>query len=96
MAVLLVLVLVMTCPCLLLVSGLLVADTPGRRQAQSACSHLAAHPGNSCAVQYALIRTAQSQFSLSTFEAMRHLDVYDPRARVMQLRNDGDRITQRY
>lgn len=54
---------------------------------------LAAHPGNSCAIQCARIRAALSRFSLTTFEAMRHLDVYDPRARVMQLRNDGERIT---
>ena len=38
------------------------------------------------------IRAALSQFSLTTFEAMRHLDCYDPRARVMQLRNQGERI----
>ena len=54
---------------------------------------LAAHPGNTCAVQCVRIRAALSQFSLTTFEAMRQLDVYDPRARVMQLRNDGERIT---
>ena len=54
---------------------------------------LAAHPGNSCAVQCDRIRAALSQFSLTTFEAMRHLDVYDPRARVMQLRNSGEFIT---
>ena len=53
---------------------------------------LAAHPGNSCVVQCARIRAALSQFSLTTFEAMRHLDCYDPRARVMQLRNQGERI----
>ena len=43
-------------------------------------SILAAHPGNSCAVQCARIRAALSQFSLTTFEAMRQLDMYDPRA----------------
>lgn len=56
-------------------------------------SILAAHPGNSSKVQCARIRAALSQFSLTTFEAMRHLDVYDPRARVLQLRNDGEFIT---
>ena len=54
---------------------------------------LSAHPGNSCTVQRARIRAALSRFSLTTFEAMRHLDVYDPRARVLQLRNDGEAIT---
>ena len=55
-------------------------------------SILAAHPGNSCAVQCARIRAALSQFSLTTFEAMRHLDMYDPRARVLQLRKAGENI----
>ena len=50
------------------------------------------HPGVSSQVQCARIWTALSQFSITTFEAMRHLDVYDPRARVMQLRNQGETI----
>ena len=50
------------------------------------------HPGVSSEVQCARIRSALSQFSLTTFEAMRYLDVYDPRARVMQLRNKGEAI----
>ena len=50
------------------------------------------HPGVSSAVQCARIRTALSRFSITTFEAMRYLDVYDPRARVMQLRNQGEAI----
>ena len=50
------------------------------------------HPGVSSAVQCARIRTALSRFSITTFEAMRYLDVYDPRARVMQLRNAGNAI----
>ena len=54
---------------------------------------LAAHPGNTCAVQCARIRAALSQFSLSTSEVSRYLDCYDPRARVMQLRNSGESIT---
>ena len=56
-----------------------------KRQALAAI--LATHPGNSCAVQCARIRASLSQFSLTTFEAMRHLDVYDPRARVLRLRH---------
>ena len=50
------------------------------------------HPGVSSEVQCARIRSALSQFSITTFEAMRYLDVYDPRARVMQLRNKGEAI----
>lgn len=50
------------------------------------------HPGVSSEVQCARIRAALSQFSITTFEAMRYLDVYDPRARVMQLRNQGETI----
>ena len=50
------------------------------------------HPGASSEVQCARMRAALSQFSITTFEAMRDLDVYDPRARVMQLRNAGETI----
>ena len=50
------------------------------------------HPGVSSEVQCVRIRAALSQFSITTFEAMRYLDVYDPRARVMQLRNQGEAI----
>ena len=50
------------------------------------------YPGTSGKAQCQRIRAALSQFSLTTFEAMRHLDCYDPRARVMQLRNQGERI----
>ena len=53
---------------------------------------LQANPGTSSVVQCTRIRTALSQFSITTFEAMRHLDCYDPRARVMQLRNAGEAI----
>ena len=60
---------------------------------EALASILAAHPGNTCKVQCARIRAALSRFSLTTYEAMRHLDVYDPRARVMQLRKDGNSIT---
>ena len=62
----------------------------GKRQALAAI--LAAHPGNSCTVQCARIRAALSRFNLTTFEAMRHLDIYDPRARVLQLRKAGECI----
>ena len=50
------------------------------------------HPGTSCPAQCERIREALAQFPLTTFEAMRYLDCYDPRARVMQLRNQGEPI----
>ena len=50
------------------------------------------YPGVSSAVQCVRLRAALSRFSVTTFEAMRFLDVYDPRARVMQLRNQGEAI----
>ena len=49
-------------------------------------------PGTSGKAQCQRIRAALSLFSLTTFEAMRFLDCYDPRARVMHLRNQGERI----
>jgi len=49
-------------------------------------------PGTSNRAQCARIREALSQFNLTTFDAMRHLDCYDPRARVMQLRRQGEPI----
>lgn len=51
-----------------------------------------AHPGTTCIAQCERIRAALAQYSITTYEAMRHLDVYDPRARVMQLRNNGAAI----
>jgi len=49
-------------------------------------------PGTDCKAQCARIRAALSQFSITTFEAMRYLDCYDARARVVQLRKAGERI----
>ena len=51
-----------------------------------------AYPGNATRAQCERIRAALAQFSITTFEAMRHLDCYDPRARVMQLRRSGTAI----
>ena len=51
-----------------------------------------AHPGNATRTQCERIRAALAQFSITTFEAMRFLDCYDPRARVMQLRRSGEAI----
>jgi len=67
-------------------------STPDDKR-QALAEILAAYPGNTCAVQCARIRAALSRFNLTTFEAMRHLDVYDPRARVLQLRQAGESIT---
>lgn len=50
---------------------------------------LKTNPGNSLGAQCQRLREALSRYSLSTFEAMRFLDVYYPPARVMQLRRDG-------
>ena len=53
---------------------------------------LKAHPGTSGAAQCARIREALASWPLTTFEAMRYLDCYDPRARVMRLRDEGHAI----
>lgn len=68
-----------------------MADTTDDKR-KALAEILAAHPGNTCEVQCARIRAALSRFNLTTFEAMRHLDVYDPRARVLQLRKAGENI----
>jgi hypothetical protein len=49
-------------------------------------------PGNTGAAQEARILQALSRWSLTTFEASRYLDSYDPRARVMSLRGKGHAI----
>lgn len=49
-------------------------------------------PGTSCETQRQRIRAILSQFSVTIFELMRYADVYDPRARVMQLRRAGNKI----
>jgi len=68
-----------------------MTPTPDDKR-EALASILAMHPGNTCTVQCARIRAALSRFSLTTYEAMRHLDVYDPRARVLQLRKAGENI----
>lgn len=49
-------------------------------------------PGTSGKAQCQRIRAILSQFNVTTFELMRFADVYDPRARVMQLRAQGEPI----
>lgn len=61
-----------------------------KRQALRAI--LLAYPGGTNMAQCRRVRAALSEGNLTTFEAMRYLDVYDPRARVMQLRRSGDQI----
>ncbi len=63
-------------------------QTPQPKQA-ALLAILLSIPGNTNLVQCKRIRAALAQFSITTFEAMRYLDIYDPRARVMQLRNEG-------
>jgi Helix-turn-helix domain len=53
---------------------------------------LADFPGTGTEAQCTRLREALAVFSVSTFEAMRYLDLYDPRARVCQLRKRGHRI----
>lgn len=69
----------------------MMADPPDDKR-KALAEILAAYPGNTCAVQCARIRAALSRFNLTTYEAMRLLDVYDPRARVLQLRKAGESI----
>jgi hypothetical protein len=49
-------------------------------------------PGTTGAAQESRILEALSRWSLTTFEASRYLDSYDPRARVMSLRGKGHAI----
>lgn len=65
--------------------------TPAQKREALEAIRLAT-PGTDSKAQCARIRAALAQFSITTYEAMRYLDCYDPRARVMQLRNDGARI----
>ncbi len=49
-------------------------------------------PGTSTAAQCQRVRAILAKDSATTFELMRYGDIYDPRARVMQLRAQGERI----
>lgn len=51
-----------------------------------------AMPSNTAITQEQRLLAALAKFSLSTYEASRYLDVYDPRARIMGLRNKGHNI----
>lgn len=67
---------------------------PDKREALA--DILAAYPGTDTTAQCTRIRAALARFALSTFEASRYLDCYDPRARVMQLRHAGNVIRTRW
>lgn len=50
-------------------------------------------PGNDCEAQRRRMLTAMERLgSVTSFEGSRHLDCYDPRARVHELRRAGKRI----
>ena len=54
---------------------------------------LAATPGNSAAAQRARLLAAMQQTGhITTFEAMRFLDVYDPRPRKLELLAEGHSV----
>lgn len=54
-------------------------------------------PGNSAICQRARLLAAMRQFGkVTTLEAMRFLDVYDPRPRVYELRHEGFLIRTSY
>ena len=59
---------------------------------QALAEIMAAHPGTDTTAQCTRIRAALARFALTTFEASRYLDCYDPRARVMSLRDEGHAI----
>jgi hypothetical protein len=50
------------------------------------------HLGNDCTAQCARLLEAMKKFAITTFEAMRYLDVYHAPARILQLRNAGHKI----
>jgi hypothetical protein len=52
-----------------------------------------AMPGQSARTQCQRLREALGRYAISTFEAMRYLDVYYCPARIMQLRKRGLNIT---
>jgi hypothetical protein len=52
--------------------------------------------GTGTATQYKRLLEALRQFGVTTFEAMRYLDVYHCPARVLQLRKQGHNITTRW
>jgi hypothetical protein len=64
--------------------------SPEKRQALQAI--LQALPGTSCAQQRGRIIAALQIGPLTSFEAMRYLDSFDPRPRILELRDQGHDI----
>ena len=64
-------------------------------QRESALKNILAKiPGNDSASQRARMLAAMHELgSVTSYEGSRHLDCYDPRARVHELRNAGHTIT---
>ena len=51
-----------------------------------------AMPGDTASAQCERLREALSRYPLTSFEAMRHLDIYHCPARILQLRQAGEQI----
>ena len=67
------------------------ATSPEKKAALEAIR--AQFKGTDCATQRArLMEAFKRGWAISTFEAMRYLDIYFPPARIKELRNDGERI----
>lgn len=65
--------------------------TPERRAALHAIRDRL--PGTAGRIQgQRILQAMQEHGSITTFEAMRYLDVFDPRPRVFELRRDGHNI----
>ena len=57
---------------------------------QALAEILAEHPGTDITARCTRILAALARFALTTFEALRYLDCYDRRARMLQLRHAGN------
>ncbi|MDY7579441.1 helix-turn-helix domain-containing protein [Herbaspirillum sp. RTI4] len=54
-------------------------------------------PGNDCAIQRGRMLAAMERLgSVTTYEASRYLDCYDPRPRIHEMRSAGKRIKTVY
>lgn len=64
--------------------------SPSKRQ--NLANILAEHPGNSVDAQCNRLLAALRLHPITTFEAMRYLDCYDPRTRILKLSEAGHHI----
>lgn len=69
------------------------ATPPGLGKSLNAI--LNAHPGCSAKSQEARLEVALRKWSLTSFEMLKFLDLYDPRARIQGLRLAGHDISKR-